>query len=50
MVNPTANAITEIPVGFRVEVQQYDPNQPSKVGWHDIVAVNVHGTERARCR
>jgi hypothetical protein len=43
VVNPTPNAITEIPVNFRVEVRAYDPNDPKTAGWHDIVAVNVHG-------
>jgi hypothetical protein len=42
-VNPTPNAITEIPVNFRVEATQFDPNT-GKAGWYDWVVVNVHGT------
>lgn len=42
-VNPTPNAITEIPVNFRVEAVQFDPNS-GRAGWHDFVAVNVHGS------
>jgi hypothetical protein len=42
VINPTPNAITAIPVNFRVEVKAFDPNTNS-AGWHDIVAVNVHG-------
>lgn len=44
VVNPTPNAVTEIPVGFRVETQLYDPNVPGRVGFNDIVVVNVHGS------
>jgi hypothetical protein len=43
VVNPTPNAVTEIPVNLRVESQVYDPNT-NKTGWTDIVVVNVHGT------
>ena len=42
-INPTPNDITEIPVNFRVEAQQFDPNS-GRAGWHDWVVVNVHGT------
>jgi hypothetical protein len=42
VINPTPNAVTEIPVNLRVEAKPFDPNTNS-AGWHDIVAVNVHG-------
>ena len=42
-ITPTPNAVTEIPVNFRVEAQAFDPNT-NRAGFHDIVAVNVHGT------
>jgi hypothetical protein len=48
-VTPTPNAVTEIPVNFRVETQQFDPNT-NRAGWHDIVVVNVQagpGTSRS---
>jgi hypothetical protein len=42
-VTPTPNGITEIPVNFRVEAKEFDPNT-NQAGWHDYVVVNVHGT------
>ena len=41
-VYPKPNDITEIPVNFRVEAKQYDPNT-GQAGWFDWVVVNVHG-------
>lgn len=43
VVNPTPNAVTEIPVNFLVDAQPYDPNT-NRAGFHDIVVVNIHGT------
>jgi hypothetical protein len=43
IVNPTPNGITEIPVNFRVEAKEFDPNT-NQAGWHDHVVVNVHGS------
>lgn len=43
VVNPTPNAVTEIPVNLTVDTQTYDPRQPSRAGFHDIVVVNIHG-------
>ncbi len=43
-VNPTPNAVTEIPVDFLVESKPYDPNTPSVAGYRDWVVVNIHGT------
>jgi uncharacterized membrane protein YgcG len=43
VVQPTPNAVTEIPLdGLIVEVQPFDP-QANRVGFHDVVIVNVHG-------
>lgn len=42
-VTPTPNAVTEIPVNFRVEAQPYDPNT-GRAGFHDVVVVNAVGT------
>ena len=42
VVNPTPNAITEIPVNVLVDAQPFDPNT-NRAGFHDIVVVNIHG-------
>lgn len=43
-VNPTPNAVTEIPVNFLVESKPYDPNNPGVAGYRDWVVVNAHGS------
>lgn len=39
-ISPTPNAVTEIPVNFRVEAKTFDPNS-GQAGWRDIVVVNA---------
>ncbi len=43
VINPTPNAVTEIPVNLLVDAQPFDPNT-NRAGFHDIVVVNIHGT------